>query len=78
MKSPEIGLESNTKTAMIDLLNARLADAIGAERDVTRRHVYDLASVLGPVLQHEATVDLDPHALKVAPFSSGRRIVDRR
>jgi starvation-inducible DNA-binding protein len=28
MKSPEIGLESNTKTAMIDLLNARLADAI--------------------------------------------------
>ena len=28
MKSPEIGLKSNTKTEMIDLLNARLADAI--------------------------------------------------
>jgi starvation-inducible DNA-binding protein len=28
MKSPEIGLKSNTKAAMIDLLNARLADAI--------------------------------------------------
>lgn len=28
MKSVDIGLQSNTKTAMIDLLNARLADAI--------------------------------------------------
>ena len=28
MKSPEIGLKSNTKTQMIELLNARLADAI--------------------------------------------------
>lgn len=28
MQSPEIGLKSNTKTEMIDLLNARLADAI--------------------------------------------------
>lgn len=28
MKTVEIGLKSNTKTAMIDLLNARLADAI--------------------------------------------------
>ena len=28
MKSVEIGLRSNTKSAMIDLLNARLADAI--------------------------------------------------
>lgn len=28
MKSPEIGLKSNTKAAMIDLLNGRLADAI--------------------------------------------------
>ena len=28
MKSLETGLKSNTKTAMIDLLNARLADAI--------------------------------------------------
>ncbi|MEO6013412.1 MAG: DNA starvation/stationary phase protection protein Dps [Devosia sp.] len=27
-KSPDIGIESNTKTAMIALLNARLADAI--------------------------------------------------
>lgn len=28
MKSPDTGLKSNTKTEMIDLLNARLADAI--------------------------------------------------
>src|SRR6187402_1532634 len=28
MKSVDIGLKSNTKSAMIDLLNARLADAI--------------------------------------------------
>jgi starvation-inducible DNA-binding protein len=28
MKAPQTGLASNTKTAMIDLLNARLADAI--------------------------------------------------
>lgn len=28
MKSPQIGLKSNTKSAMIALLNARLADAI--------------------------------------------------
>ena len=28
MQSPEIGLKSNTKTEMVDLLNARLADAI--------------------------------------------------
>jgi starvation-inducible DNA-binding protein len=28
MKSLDIGLKSNTKTAMVDLLNARLADAI--------------------------------------------------
>ena len=28
MKSPDIGLKSNTKTAMIELCNARLADAI--------------------------------------------------
>ena len=28
MKSPEIGLKSNTRSAVIDLLNARLADAI--------------------------------------------------
>jgi len=28
MKSPEIGLKSNTKSTVIDLLNARLADAI--------------------------------------------------
>src|SRR6186713_1753976 len=27
-KNPDIGIESNTKTAMIDLLNARLSDAI--------------------------------------------------
>lgn len=28
MKTPDIGIKSNTKTAMIDLLNARLAEAI--------------------------------------------------
>jgi starvation-inducible DNA-binding protein len=28
MKSPDIGIKSNTRTAMVDLLNARLAEAI--------------------------------------------------
>jgi short-subunit dehydrogenase len=42
------------------------------------RRLDDLARVLGAVFQHEAPVDLDPDALKVTPFSLGRRVVDRR
>jgi starvation-inducible DNA-binding protein len=38
MKAPETGLKSNTKTAMIDLLNARLADAIDLALDIKQAH----------------------------------------
>ena len=38
MKSPEIGLKSNTKSAMIDLLNARLADAIDLALVIKQAH----------------------------------------
>lgn len=38
MKSPDIGLKSNTKTAMIDLCNARLADAIDLSLAVKQAH----------------------------------------
>ncbi len=38
MKSPDIGLKSNTKTAMIDLCNARLADSIDLSLAVKQAH----------------------------------------
>jgi len=38
MKSPDIGLKSNTKTAMIDLCNARLADALDLSLAVKQAH----------------------------------------
>ena len=38
MKAPEIGLKSNTKTAMIELLNARLADALDLSLAVKQAH----------------------------------------
>ncbi len=38
MKSPDIGLKSNTKTAMIALCNARLADAIDLSLAVKQAH----------------------------------------
>ena len=38
MKSPDIGLKSNTKTAMIALLNARLADSIDLSLAVKQAH----------------------------------------
>ena len=38
MKSPDIGLKSNTKTAMIGLCNARLADAIDLSLAVKQAH----------------------------------------
>jgi starvation-inducible DNA-binding protein len=38
MKSPDIGLKSNTKTAMIELCNARLADAIDLSLAVKQAH----------------------------------------
>src|SRR4051812_24138132 len=38
MKTPDIGLKSNTKTAMIDLLNARLADALDLSLAVKQAH----------------------------------------
>jgi starvation-inducible DNA-binding protein len=38
MKSPDIGLKSNTKTAMIDLCNARLADALDLSLAAKQAH----------------------------------------
>jgi len=38
MKSPDIGLKSNTKTAMIELLNARLADSLDLSLAVKQAH----------------------------------------
>jgi len=38
MKSPDIGIKSNTKTAMIALLNARLADSIDLSLAVKQAH----------------------------------------
>ena len=38
MKSPDIGLKSNTKTAMVELCNARLADAIDLALAVKQAH----------------------------------------
>jgi starvation-inducible DNA-binding protein len=38
MKTPDIGLKSNTKTAMIALCNARLADAIDLSLAIKQAH----------------------------------------
>ena len=38
MKAPDIGLKSNTKTAMIDLCNVRLADALDLSLAVKQAH----------------------------------------
>jgi starvation-inducible DNA-binding protein len=38
MKSPDIGIKSNTKTAMIDLCNARLADVLDLSLAVKQAH----------------------------------------
>jgi len=38
MKSPDIGIKSNTKTAMIALLNARLADSLDLSLAVKQAH----------------------------------------
>jgi starvation-inducible DNA-binding protein len=38
MKTPDIGLKSNTKTAMIELCNARLADSLDLSLAVKQAH----------------------------------------
>src|ERR1700761_810701 len=38
MKSPDIGIKANTKTAMIDLCNARLADVLDLSLAVKQAH----------------------------------------
>jgi len=38
MKSPDIGIKSNTKTAMADLCNARLADSLDLSLAVKQAH----------------------------------------
>ena len=66
---------------MIDIgddLFARLADPVGAEGDIARRHVGDLARMLGAVFQHEAAIDFHADALKIPPLRPGRRMLDRR
>lgn len=63
MKSPDTGLKSNTRTAMIDLLNARLADAIDLAL-VTKQAHWNLK---GPTfiavheLLDELRNDIDEH-----------------
>ncbi len=59
-------------------LLAGLADAVGAQGHVARRHVDDLAGMFRAVFEHEAAVHFDANALKVAPFCAGRRELDRR
>src|SRR6185312_1232457 len=61
---------------MVDIgddLLAGFANAIATERHVAGRHVDDLAGMFGAVLQHEAAVDFDTHALKAPPFDARRR-----
>lgn len=68
MQSPEIGLKSNTKTQMVGLLNARLADAIDLAL-VTKQAHWNLK---GPtfIAVHEMLdllrADLDQHVDIVA------------
>ncbi len=68
MKSPEIGLKSNTKTEMINLLNARLADAIDLAL-VTKQAHWNLK---GPTfiavheLLDELRDDIDEHVDTIA------------
>ena len=68
MKSPEIGLKSNTKSTVIDLLNARLADAIDLSL-VTKQAHWNLK---GPnfIAVHEMLDDfratLDTHTDTIA------------
>ncbi len=68
MKSPEIGLKSNTKSRVIDLLNARLADAIDLSL-VTKQAHWNLK---GPnfIAVHEMLDDfratLDTHTDTIA------------
>src|SRR4051812_35520127 len=63
MKSPDTGLKSNTKSEMIALLNARLADAIDLSLVVKQAHW----NLKGPtfIAVHEMLdpfrVDLDGH-----------------
>ena len=56
MKAPEIGLKSNTKSAMINLLNARLADAIDLALITKQAHW----NIKGPtfIAVHEMLDDL--------------------
>ncbi len=63
MKSPEIGLKSNTKSEMIDLLNARLADGLDLSLLTKQAHW----NIKGPtfIAVHEMLdllrADLDVH-----------------
>jgi len=68
MKTPEIGLQSNTKSAIIDLMNAQLADAIDLSL-ITKQAHWNLK---GPnfIAVHEMLDDfratLDTHTDTIA------------
>jgi starvation-inducible DNA-binding protein len=68
MKSPEIGLKSNTKTAMIGLLNARLADGLDLSLVTKQAHW----NIKGPTfiavheLLDDLRADLDEHTDTIA------------
>ena len=59
MKSPDTGIKSNTKSAMIELLNARLADAIDLAL-ITKQAHWNLK---GPtfIAVHEFLDQVDEH-----------------
>ena len=67
-RSPDTGIKSNTKTQMIALLNAQLADAIDLALDVKQAHW----NVRGPTfiavheLLDQVRADLDEHVDTVA------------
>lgn len=68
MKTPEIGLKSNTKTEMIDLLNARLADGLDLSLLTKQAHW----NIKGPTfiavheLLDDLRADLDEHTDTIA------------
>ena len=68
MKTPEIGLKSNTKSAIIDLMNAQLADALDLSLIVKQAH-WNLKG-LNFIAVHEMLDDfratLDTHTDTIA------------
>ena len=74
MKSLDIGLKSNTKTAMVDLLNARLADAIDLAL-ITKQAHWNLKGptfiAVHELLDREVARGVPAHRIVLAGFSQG-------